>query len=105
LFPNEYIQLIEDNSNEFAANATTYNNILAFASIGVRNDTGGGFQHGYTGNHNVTIRGHTYHVLHDQSSTNPSSGLGLMFFENSSSSRDIVSERNDHMGASSLPLN
>jgi len=34
------------------------------------------------GPHAATINGRTYHKTHDQSSSNPSSGLGYIFFDN-----------------------
>jgi hypothetical protein len=62
--------------------AQTYNNLLSFGSVGVDNKRGGGFEKGFKGPHAATINGRTYHKTHDQSSSNPSSGLGYIFFDN-----------------------
>jgi hypothetical protein len=60
----------------------TYNNLLSFGAIGVDNKRGGGFEKGFKGPHAATLNGRTYHKTHDQSSSNPSSGLGYIFFDN-----------------------
>jgi len=62
--------------------AQTYNNLLSFGATGVENKRGGGFERGFRGPHAATINGRTYHKTHDQSSSNPSSGLGYIFFDN-----------------------
>ena len=77
------LKAIKDDPAEMSANATTINNILAFGATCVDNDNGGGFQKDFRGPHSVTIKGKTYHKTHVQKQLNPSSGLGVMFFENS----------------------
>ena len=74
----------------------TYNNLLSFGAIGVDNKRGGGFEKGFKGPHAATINGRTYHKTHDQSSSNPSSGLGYIFFDNLQKLNE-KSEQFEHM--------
>jgi hypothetical protein len=73
---------INDNPIHMSKYAQTYNNLLSFGAVGVDNKRGGGFEKGFKGPHAATINGHTYHKTHSQSSSNPSSGLGYIFFDN-----------------------
>ena len=77
------LKAIKEDPAHMSCNATTYNNILAFGATCVENDCGGGFQTDFRGPHSVTIKGKTYHSTHKQYASNPTSGLGVMFFENS----------------------
>jgi len=77
------LKAIKEEPAHMSGNATTYNNICAYGATCVDNDTGGGFETDFRGPASVTIRGHTYHITHDQRQSNPTSGLGVMFFEHS----------------------
>jgi hypothetical protein len=100
----EIHKLVMDNLSHMSSNATTYNNLLSFASVGVSNDTGGGFEKGYRGNHSITCRGRTYHCFHPVDPSKPPSGLGLMFFENSSAPGTLIESRNEAKSKSSTKL-
>ena len=90
------LKAIKDDPVEMSTNATTTNNILAFGATCVDNNTGGGFQKDFRGNHSVTIKGKTYHKTHQQQKSNPTSGLGVMFFEHSqTTARDLARAENN----------
>jgi hypothetical protein len=87
---------IIENPAHMSANATTYNNIMAFGATCVDNGNGGGFEKDFRGPYSVTIKGHTYHCTHDQRPSNPTSGLGVMFFEHSMQiATDLARAQND----------
>jgi hypothetical protein len=75
-------QAIEDHPEHMSKFSQTYNNLLSFGATGVENKRGGGWEKDFRGPHAATINGRTYHKTHDQSSSNPSSGLGYIFFDN-----------------------
>ena len=87
---------IKEQPAHMSANATTYNNILAFGATCVDNDTGGGFQSDFRGPASITIRGHTYHCTHVQSESKITSGIGVMFYEHSKqTATDLAREQNN----------
>lgn len=76
------LEAIELHPVHMCSLATTYNNMTCFGATCVCNNNDvGGFEKDFRGDHAVTIKGHLYHTTHDQKSSNPSSGLGVMFFE------------------------
>jgi len=76
------LEAIELHPVHMCSLATTYNNMTCFGATCVCNNNDvGGFEKDFRGDHAVTIKGHLYHTTHDQQSSNPSSGLGVMFFE------------------------
>jgi hypothetical protein len=78
------LKAIKEEPAHMSGSATTYNNIMAFGATCVDNNNDvGGFERDFRGPASVTIKGHTYHKTHDQRQSNPTSGLGVMFFENS----------------------
>jgi hypothetical protein len=81
-----------------SSNATTYNNILAFGATAVDNDSGGGFENNFRGTHAITIRGRIYHKLHDQSSSDPSSGMGFYLFDYPEAMRRRGEEQQEKRG-------
>ena len=90
---------IEEMPQHFSKCATSYNHLLAFGAIGVDNDSATpGFQHNFRGEHSVTVRGRVYHHTPAQSSSNPNSGLGFMFFDNTDAIAELAREQNNQRG-------
>jgi hypothetical protein len=79
--PTTIRHIMIDNIISFSSLSSTYNNVLALAVTGVRNDHGGGYER-RVGNHSVTMNGSTFHFLPKASTgTNPSGGLSYFVFD------------------------
>jgi hypothetical protein len=75
-------EAIKEYPTHMSKHAQTYNNFLSCGAVGIDNKRGGGWERNFRGPHAATINGRTYHKTHDQSSSNPSSGIGYIFFDN-----------------------
>ena len=64
--------------NDFSKKSSYYNNILSFASIGVENGKGGGFEK-IRGDHAVKLNGRTYHYF--ANSKNIRNGINYFTFD------------------------
>jgi len=64
--------------HHFSKKSSYYNNVLSFATIGVDNGKGGGYEK-IIGNHAVKINGRTYHTLQDSSKKN--AGINYFTFD------------------------
>ena len=64
--------------NDFSKKSSYYNNILSFASIGVENGKGGGFEK-IRGDHSVKLNGRTYHYF--ANSKNIRNGINYFTFD------------------------
>ena len=80
--PPIFAEALRQFPNHMSSLSQIYNNILSFGGVGIASKFGGGCQKNFQGRHAATINGRTYHKTHSQSSSNPSGGIGYIFFDN-----------------------